>query len=124
MIHEGKAAIVTGGGQGIGKAIAKRLLKGGMQVIIAELDQESGEETESELKPFGAVKFISTDVANEEEENLDKEIYELAEEVGKLVAKKQAGSAGMLNFLTRGTLSLINTRAWQRLGQAMWYWRG
>jgi NAD(P)-dependent dehydrogenase (short-subunit alcohol dehydrogenase family) len=66
MIHDGKAAIVTGGGQGIGKAIAKRLLNDGMQVIIAELDQEAGEETESGLKPFGAVKFIHTDVANEE----------------------------------------------------------
>jgi NAD(P)-dependent dehydrogenase (short-subunit alcohol dehydrogenase family) len=66
MIHKGKAAIVTGGGQGIGKAIAKRLLKNGMQVIIAELDQEAGEETERELKAFGVVKFIHTDVANEE----------------------------------------------------------
>jgi NAD(P)-dependent dehydrogenase (short-subunit alcohol dehydrogenase family) len=45
MIHERKAAIVTGGGQGIGKAIAKRLLQNGMQVIIAEPDQEAGEET-------------------------------------------------------------------------------
>jgi len=66
MIHRGKTAIVTGGGQGIGKAIAKRLLKAGMQVIIAELDQEAGEEAEKELEPFGAVKFILTDVANEE----------------------------------------------------------
>jgi NAD(P)-dependent dehydrogenase (short-subunit alcohol dehydrogenase family) len=66
MIHKGRAAIITGGGQGIGKAVAKRLLKDGMQVIIAELDREAGEETESDLEPFGAVKFIHTDMANEE----------------------------------------------------------
>jgi NAD(P)-dependent dehydrogenase (short-subunit alcohol dehydrogenase family) len=57
---------VTGGGQGIGKAIAKRLLKDGLQVIIAELDQEAGEEAEIDLKHFGTVEFIRTDVANEE----------------------------------------------------------
>ncbi len=66
MIYEQKAAIVTGGGQGIGRAIIKRLLKDGMQVIIAELDREASEETESVLKPLGAVKFIRTDVTNEE----------------------------------------------------------
>jgi NADP-dependent 3-hydroxy acid dehydrogenase YdfG len=41
-------------------------LKDGMQVIMAELDQEAGEETESEMRSFGAVKFTHTDVANEE----------------------------------------------------------
>jgi NAD(P)-dependent dehydrogenase (short-subunit alcohol dehydrogenase family) len=50
MIHKRKAAIVTGGGQGIRKTIAKRLLKDGMRAIIAELDQEASDETVSELK--------------------------------------------------------------------------
>jgi NAD(P)-dependent dehydrogenase (short-subunit alcohol dehydrogenase family) len=50
MIHKRKAAIVTGGGQGIRKTIAKRLLKDGMRAIIAELDQEAGDETVIELK--------------------------------------------------------------------------
>jgi NAD(P)-dependent dehydrogenase (short-subunit alcohol dehydrogenase family) len=66
MTHKGRVAIVTGGGQGIGKAISRRLLKGGMQVFIAELDREAGEETEKELAPLGNAKFIHTDVANEE----------------------------------------------------------
>jgi NAD(P)-dependent dehydrogenase (short-subunit alcohol dehydrogenase family) len=65
--HCGKAAIVTGGGQGIGKAIAWRLLKEGLGVVIAEADAEAGEETEHELKAFGDVRFMHTDVASEEQ---------------------------------------------------------
>ena len=33
---EGQAAIVTGGGQGIGRAIAHRLAQDGMDVIVAD----------------------------------------------------------------------------------------
>lgn len=66
MIENGKAAIVTGGGQGIGKAIAARLLREGMKVVLAESDEESGRETEKELKASGGVEFIHTDVSNEQ----------------------------------------------------------
>jgi NAD(P)-dependent dehydrogenase (short-subunit alcohol dehydrogenase family) len=60
-----KAAIVTGGGQGIGKAVALHLLRAGMKVAIAESDAEAGRETEAELKDEGAVLFIETDVSRE-----------------------------------------------------------
>ena len=39
---KGKAGVVTGGGQGIGKGIVKRLLEEGMSVVIAEVDEEAG----------------------------------------------------------------------------------
>ena len=38
MITDKKAAIITGGGQGIGTGIALELLKKGYGVIIAEID--------------------------------------------------------------------------------------
>jgi len=47
---KGKVGVVTGGGQGIGKGIAKRLLEEGMSVVIAEADEEAGLEAESQLK--------------------------------------------------------------------------
>lgn len=62
-----KVAIVTGGGQGIGKAIAKKLLENSIKVIIAEIDEEAGRETQEEYISLGDIKFIKTDVSREED---------------------------------------------------------
>jgi NAD(P)-dependent dehydrogenase (short-subunit alcohol dehydrogenase family) len=81
-----KVAIVTGGGQGIGKAIARQLLEKGFSVVIAEIDEEAGRETEAEYKPFGSIRFISTDVANEESvKNLIRESVNSFSEIDVLV---------------------------------------
>jgi len=66
MVKEVRAAIVTGGGQGIGKAIVQRLLREGLSVVVADLDNEAGEETEKDLVSLGRVKFIHADVADEQ----------------------------------------------------------
>ena len=58
-------AIVTGGGQGIGRATVKRLLEDGWAVVIAELDPEAGVETADEYRGLGPVAFHETDVADE-----------------------------------------------------------
>lgn len=65
MSAEGRIAIVTGGGQGIGKAVARRFLEDGMRVVIAEVDREAGEETEREYHDLGEVFFVHTDVSDE-----------------------------------------------------------
>ena len=56
-------AVVTGGAQGIGKGIAKRLIADGMQVVIADRDGEAAAETALELGP--ACLAVMTDVADE-----------------------------------------------------------
>lgn len=61
----GNVVIITGGGQGIGKATAAHLLQAGMAVVIAEIDGEAGEETVAELAPLGPVQFLATDIADE-----------------------------------------------------------
>jgi NAD(P)-dependent dehydrogenase (short-subunit alcohol dehydrogenase family) len=62
-----KTAVITGGAQGIGKAAAKRFLQEGFNVVLAEVDISAGLETEEELKPYGAAKFISCDISSEED---------------------------------------------------------
>lgn len=47
MNFQDKVAFFTGGGQGIGKAIAHHFLGAKAQVVIANLDAEAGWETAS-----------------------------------------------------------------------------
>ncbi len=61
----GKAVIVTGGAQGIGKAIARHLLDNDARVLIADIDSEAGGETLEEYRGCGAVAFVQTDVSDE-----------------------------------------------------------
>jgi NAD(P)-dependent dehydrogenase (short-subunit alcohol dehydrogenase family) len=61
-----RCAIVTGGGQGIGKCVARRLLEAGKAVVLAEIDQEAGCATAAELSAIGTLRFVQTDVADED----------------------------------------------------------
>lgn len=49
MDVQGKAAIVTGGAAGIGRAIAKALAAAGAEVVLADVDDEAGPRTAEEL---------------------------------------------------------------------------
>jgi len=67
MDFAGKVVVVTGSGQGIGNCIATQYAKKGASVIIAEMDEESGSETQSYLKSIGGhCLFVATDIGNEE----------------------------------------------------------
>lgn len=68
MRFEGKVAIVTGGGQGIGETYAKSFAAEGACVVIAELNKEGGERVANEITEAGqSAVFVETDVSSEQD---------------------------------------------------------
>jgi 3-oxoacyl-[acyl-carrier protein] reductase len=61
---EGCFAVVTGGAQGIGRAIVERFLDCGAAVAIWDRDIALANKTAAELAPRGRVEAIATDVAD------------------------------------------------------------
>ena len=67
---DGRVAIITGGGHGIGKAYAKRLAEEGAKIVIAELDGIAATTVAAELVAKGHQAIaVQTDVANESSAN-------------------------------------------------------
>ena len=66
MRLEKKAAIVTGGSAGIGRAICERFAEEGARVAIADVDVDGGRETVRLIRQAGGeAEFIETDVSIE-----------------------------------------------------------
>ncbi len=63
MELKGLTALVTGGASGLGGATARRLVKHGANVVIADLNAETGSAHASDLG--AAARFIRTDVTDE-----------------------------------------------------------
>ena len=60
---EGKVALVTGGGSGIGRATALAFAREGAQVVIGNRNVQRGEETVSMIREAGGTaSFQRTDV--------------------------------------------------------------
>ena len=65
MILENQKAIVTGGGDGIGKAIAFRLAEEGADIGVVDINIEAAKEVAEEIKRKGrGALAIRTDVGN------------------------------------------------------------
>jgi NAD(P)-dependent dehydrogenase (short-subunit alcohol dehydrogenase family) len=93
---EGKAALVTGAGSGIGRATAKAFVREGARVIVSDVNVAGGEETVAAIKKQGGdARFIRCDISKPAE--VEALIRGTVEAFGRLdCAVNNAGIGGLM----------------------------
>ena len=90
---EGKVALVTGGGSGIGRGISERLAREGADVCIADIDVEGAEETAALVRGAGR-KALVVQANVPSAEQLEKAVSACVSALGRLdIAVANAGIA-------------------------------
>ena len=96
---EGQAAIVTGAGRGIGRAIALRLAREGVSVSVADLDLASAEQVAEEIGAAGGEALaLQVDVTSKED--ADRMVRETVARFGRLdILVNNAGVAAVVPLI-------------------------
>jgi len=108
MVLEGQVAMVTGSGQGIGKAIALRFAREGADIAVVDVNRETAEATGREVRDLGRRAVIKvTDVSDFEA--VEATVNGVVEELARLdVLVNNAGIEKRAPFLE------ITPADWQR----------
>jgi NAD(P)-dependent dehydrogenase (short-subunit alcohol dehydrogenase family) len=104
----GKVAVVTGGGSGVGKAIARALARQGANLVVADFDVPRMEKTVEDVLKLGTCESaiaLSTDVRS------DASVRSLARDSIKAMGRVDilVNAAGVL---LQGKLDKISTHDW------------
>ena len=101
---DGRVAIVTGAGDGIGAAIARRYANEGARVIIAELNPDSGKAIAEELGDAG--HFVQTDAS--QKGDVEAMVATAVEHFGSLdILVNNAWGGGRIGRLEKKTDELM-----------------
>ncbi|HXF33416.1 MAG TPA: glucose 1-dehydrogenase [Candidatus Acidoferrales bacterium] len=111
---EGRVAIITGGGHGIGKAYAKRLAAEGAAIVIAELDAAAGDAVAADLKGQGFRAIaVRTDVADRT--STETMAKRAAEEFGKIDILVNNAAVFATVAMSRVPFDQIDPAEWDKM---------
>ena len=109
MRLENRNAIVTGSGNGIGRAIAILFAKEGANVIVADIEEDTGNETVEIIKANGGeASFINVDTSNlDSVENMVNSSIEKYGDINVLVNNAAAFVFGNIENITQNDWSKV-----------------
>lgn len=109
MELEGRSALVTGAGRGIGRAIALRLAEAGARVAVNDVDAEAAERVASEVRALGREALaVPADITR----------WEAVEGMCRAVAESLGGLHVLVNnagIIRRGTLETMRLEDWHEV---------
>jgi NAD(P)-dependent dehydrogenase (short-subunit alcohol dehydrogenase family) len=80
---DGKNALVTGGGRGLGKAMASALAEAGANIAIIDVDRENAEQSADEITEIGVeATAVEADVTDEAE--MEAMVEEVTDRLGSI----------------------------------------
>jgi enoyl-[acyl-carrier protein] reductase III len=105
---EGKVALVTGGGRGIGRAISLNLAKRGANVVVAYLRNRTAAEETCSLAEGEAVKALAIRANVGEEAHIDSLFDQIDETFGRLDVFVSNAATGVIRELDG-----LDAKAWE-----------
>jgi NAD(P)-dependent dehydrogenase (short-subunit alcohol dehydrogenase family) len=111
---EGRVAIVTGGGHGIGKAYARRLAEEGAKVVIAEIDAAAAQAVSAELAGEGhRALAVPTNVA--ERASVEEMARRTVAEFGRIDVLVNNAAIFATVPMSRAPFDQIDPSEWDRM---------
>ncbi len=123
---DGKVAIVTGGGSGMGRATSLLFAREGAAIVVADIQDEGGQRTVAQIEDLGGkASFIHTDTANEDQ--IVAMVQHAAKTFGRVDALVTAAGISYANFVEKdestdpflhpeqATMLTKSTARWQKV---------
>jgi 3-oxoacyl-[acyl-carrier protein] reductase len=103
---EGKVAVITGAGRGIGRATAARFAAEGASVVVNDVDAEPVEETASLIREAGGAALVST------EDTVDLDL-------ARRMMDRAAGELGKVDIVVNNA-GITRDKMFHTLDDALW----